>query len=177
MADAMNPGKAVGWVGGSPRQIRPERICARSARRVTGRDCPARDPTFGSGLLGYALRLRCAALRANPTYLIIVSFLAAAGPALGENLPDPTRPPPSFSSPEAETPVADRVPVLQSVLLGKGRRTAILDGRVYREGEAIGAYKLGKITRQEVRLNGPAGEIILRLPSPAGNLEKKRTRR
>lgn len=113
------------------------------------------------------------------TLLCCVSFLLlAAGTARGEALPDPTRPPPGWTAPaQDEAPAVVQAPALQSILAGKTRRAAILDGRVYREGETVGAYKLGKITRKEVRLNGPEGDLVLRLPSPAGNLEKKRTRR
>jgi hypothetical protein len=105
-------------------------------------------------------------------------LLLVAGVARSETLPDPTRPPPGWSSPaQDEAPAVARVPALQSILAGNTRRAAILDGRVYREGETVGAYQLSKITRKEVRLNGPEGELVLRLPSPSGNLEKKRTRR
>jgi MSHA biogenesis protein MshK len=123
-----------------------------------------------SGRLRRENRLSC-------RFFIPLLLLAATGMAHGENLPDPTRPPVSLAQPQSAAPGASGVPALQSILLGAERRAAILDGRVYREGETIGEYKLGKITRKEVWLNGPDGELTLRLTSPAGNLEKKRNRR
>jgi hypothetical protein len=81
-------------------------------------------------------------------------------------LPDPTRPPEASS---ASVPVEGKTTgwVLQSVLLGEGRHSAIISGRVVPLGGKIGEAHLTHLTESQAVLNGAAGETILRLTPTA----------
>ena len=97
-----------------------------------------------------------------------------------EMLPDPTRPPV-----EAGVVIPGAVaagPVLQSVMIRPGRRTAFISGQLLTEGERFGDAKLIKISEGEVILIGPEGRQTLKLfpqvekkfvrPSPEKKLKR-----
>jgi hypothetical protein len=83
-----------------------------------------------------------------------------------EVLRDPTRPPEATA---ASAPVERKTTglVLQSVLLGKGRKSAIISGQVVPLGGKIGEAHLTHLTESQAVLNGPAGETTLRLTPSA----------
>lgn len=94
-----------------------------------------------------------------------------------EVLPDPTRPPPEASMTTETIGKAASGPVLQSVKIAPGRRTAMIDGQLLKEGEPFGDAKLIKIAEGEVVLSGPGGRQTLKLfpgvektPSHAGTM-------
>jgi len=79
----------------------------------------------------------------------------------GEMLPDPTRPPVEAG---VDIPGVVAVgPVLQSVMIRPGRRTALISGQLLAEGERFGDAKLIKISEGEVILIGPEGRQTLKL--------------
>lgn len=87
--------------------------------------------------------------------------VGAAQTMAAEVLPDPTRPPV-----EAGVEIPGTVatgPVLQSVMIRPGRRTAVISGQSLAEGERFGGAKLIKISEGEVILIGPEGRKTLKL--------------
>lgn len=100
-------------------------------------------------------------LRALPGLAVA---LAASG-AAAENLPDPTRPPAFLFAPaDGEgTEKSGGGFQLQSVLIGSGRRSAIIGGRHLLVGDRLGEFTLVRIADAEVVLRGPDGSRTLKL--------------
>lgn len=93
----------------------------------------------------------------------LAALAAAVAPALaGDALPDPTLPPPEagLTGPAAPPPAG---PVLQSIRIGPGNRSAVISGQLLKEGDLYGEAKLVRITGSEVVLSGPEGEQTLKL--------------
>jgi len=84
--------------------------------------------------------------------------------ALAEMLSDPTRPPldAGFAATGAN-PAPTAGPVLQSVKIAPGRRSAVISGKLLSEGDHLGASKLVSISESEVVLLGPEGKQTLKL--------------
>lgn len=100
---------------------------------------------------------------AAPLFLPLAFCLLSFDSALAaEVLPDPTRP-------AAEAGLAGDVvavasgPVLQSVMIRPGRRTAVISGQLLAEGERFGDARLVRISEGEVILAGPEGRQTLKL--------------
>jgi MSHA biogenesis protein MshK len=95
-----------------------------------------------------------------------VVVLVGAG-AAAETLPDPTRPPAFLFVPaDGETAASESARgglVLQSVLIGPDRRTAIIGGRHLDVGDRVGEFTLVKVDATQVLLKGPEGSRTLRL--------------
>ena len=79
-----------------------------------------------------------------------------------EILPDPTRPA-TEAGLTGTAPTAASGPVLQSVMIRPGQRTAMINGQLLAEGERFGDAKLVKISEGEVILVGPEGRQTLKL--------------
>jgi hypothetical protein len=94
------------------------------------------------------------------TLLMALVAPVAAAQAIG----DPMRPPASALTPSDDASLAV-VPAsrLQSTLVSAGQRSAVIDGRVYREGDPVGDARLVAIGVGWVRLHGPGGRTELRL--------------
>jgi hypothetical protein len=93
--------------------------------------------------------------------IFMAALLGCAVAQAEEALPDPTRP-----APEAIIAVgapARSGPVLQSVMIRPGSRTAVIGGQLLAEGDLFGEARLVKITESEVILSGPGGEQTLKL--------------
>ncbi|MEN6584877.1 MAG: hypothetical protein ABFE02_02350 [Sulfuricella sp.] len=97
------------------------------------------------------------------TIIAAVLGWSAMQVAVAEGLPDPTRPAQEagFSAGGNATP--DAGPVLQSVKIAAGRRTAVISGQVVAEGERFDAAKVVSISESEVVLLGPEGRQTLKL--------------
>lgn len=82
-----------------------------------------------------------------------------------EELPDPTRPPVSIAEPVAESGVAAVIPPagLQSILIGKHRRAAIIDGQTVELGDRIGDARLVEVNTANVVLRTAHGKQVLTL--------------
>lgn len=103
--------------------------------------------------------------------------LGTAG-AKAQVLSDPTRPPATYGAPSATSPsAADEPPPgtqLQSVLLSRGRKLAVINGTTVPLGGMVGEAKLVKITETEVTLKkGDETEVLKMFPG----VEKRPTRR
>jgi len=84
--------------------------------------------------------------------------------AATEMLPDPTRPPLEAGFAAAGANVTrDAGPVLQSVKIAPGHRTAVISGKLLAEGDRFGTAKLVSISDSEVVLLGPEGRQTLKL--------------
>ena len=95
--------------------------------------------------------------------LIIALFSVAAA---AEELPDPTRPPTSLTAPVAAP--ASGVPEirparLQSILISKTRRSAIIDGESVELGGKYGDAKLIEVNEGSIVLRGAQGRQVMTL--------------
>lgn len=96
--------------------------------------------------------------------IIIAAALGwAATQAAAEGLPDPTRPPQEAGLDAGGNAAPDAGPVLQSVKIAPGHRTAVISGQLLAEGERFGAVKVASIGESEVVLQGPEGKQTLKL--------------
>lgn len=103
-------------------------------------------------------------------------FLCAAGVisslATAASLPDPTRPPAAlYAVGENTGDDAPSAPALQSVLIGPGRRVAVINGQTVKVGDTVGDAQLVKISEGEVMLRSGKELRILKL---FPELEKRR---
>ena len=100
-----------------------------------------------------------------------VLFAAASGAAYAEKdisqLPDPTRPQniaaQDFAGGSGGRVRSDSPWLLESTLIAENRRSAVINGRTYRVGDAIGDAKLVAIESYEVLLEKGSKQIRLRL--------------
>ena len=111
----------------------------------------------------------------NPSRLGVAALVcvmaAGAAPARAQPLGDPMKPPAILSAgpagAAAEADVRDE-PVLQSTILSKGRRIAMIDGRPLRIGDRIGAARVIAIGPASVTLREGPNTRVLRLYRGAG---------
>jgi MSHA biogenesis protein MshK len=84
-----------------------------------------------------------------------------------EDLPDPTRPPAAVDAADSGAAVGGAL-VLQSVILGKGRRpAAIISGQRVELNGMVGDARLIRLSETEAVLAGPAGRQVLKLTPEA----------
>lgn len=97
------------------------------------------------------------------TCLMAAALLSA--PAIAEELPDPTRPPVSIAAPVAASGVAAAsAPAgLQSIIISRTRRAAIIDGETVELGGKHGDAKLIEVREGSVVLHGAQGRQVLTL--------------
>lgn len=110
------------------------------------------------------MALRCLALAG--------ALLCAAAQAQDASLPDPTRPPAVMSAPAAPvgSAPASAGPQVQSILVSLrpgGRRIAVIDGKLLREGARVGDAVLEAIHPTEVVLRKGKQRQVLKLFRPA----------
>jgi hypothetical protein len=98
--------------------------------------------------------------------LVLLGALPTPRSQAGE-LPDPTRPPTAqrrVAAGASAPAAAPSVPVLQSVLIGEGRKpSAIIDGRLLQLGDALGELRLTRLDETGAVLSGPRGQTLLAL--------------
>lgn len=100
---------------------------------------------------------------AAPLFLpLAFCLLPFASPLAAEMLPDPTRPAAEAGLSGEVAPVASG-PVLQSVMIRPGRRTAVISGQLLAEGERFGDARLVRVSEGEAVLAGPVGRQTLKL--------------
>ncbi|MDO8206413.1 MAG: hypothetical protein Q7T38_01175 [Gallionella sp.] len=82
-----------------------------------------------------------------------------------EELPDPTLPPASVSAPVAVSGVVAAIPPagLQSIIIGRHRRAAIIDGQTVELGGRHGDAKLVEVNMANVVLRTAGGRQVLTL--------------
>lgn len=89
--------------------------------------------------------------------LMTVSFAHA------EELPDPTRPPSSEKAHAAAADAAPKTAALQSIILSRNRRAAIIDGETVELGGLHGDARLLEVNEGSVVLSGTQGRQVLTL--------------
>lgn len=95
--------------------------------------------------------------------IAVVLLLCAVAFAQAEELIDPTRPPVSVSAPIQDVEAANLPTGLQSILMGKQRRAAIIDGETVELGGKHGDAKLIEVNEGDVVLRGAHGRQVLTL--------------
>jgi MSHA biogenesis protein MshK len=114
-------------------------------------------------MAGYLVRILCG---------LCIALLHVA--AVAEELADPTRPPAALAEPVAgAVQKASEVPSgLQSIIISKTRRAAIIDGETVELGKRHGDARLIEVNEGSVVLQGTQGRQVLTL-FPNVNISKK----
>lgn len=114
-------------------------------------------------MAGYLVRILCG---------LCIALLHVA--AVAEELADPTRPPAALAEPVAgAVQKASEVPSgLQSIIISKTRRAAIIDGETVELGKRHGDARLIEVNEGGVVLQGTQGRQVLTL-FPNVNISKK----
>lgn len=91
-----------------------------------------------------------------------LALFSAVG--IAEELPDPTRPPAALTAPMSGKVAAEgRPPGLQSTIISKNRRAAIIDGQTVELRGKHGDATLIKVSEDSVVLQGAQGRQLLML--------------
>lgn len=90
-------------------------------------------------------------------------LLAVTASVMAESLVDPTRPPAALNPALANASAAYTGPALQSVLVSRGRKVAIIDGKEVRVNEKFGDARVIRITETEVVLRSGKNVQTLKL--------------
>lgn len=94
-------------------------------------------------------------------WLVLLMPLSAA---FAEGFSDPTRPPASLGIVEPGTKTSkESGPILQSVLISKGRKVAVINGQTVRLGDKFGKARLVSISETEVVLKSGKDVQTLKL--------------
>jgi MSHA biogenesis protein MshK len=93
---------------------------------------------------------------------LVFSFLPFNSALANEILPDPTRPAAEAGMTGSVATVSGG-PVLQSVMIRPGHRSAVIGGQLLAVGEHYGDAKLIRVSESEVVLAGPEGQQVLKL--------------
>lgn len=93
----------------------------------------------------------------------LAGLLVLAGAASAEVLVDPTRPPTALIPAHVLAAGETTGPVLQSVLVSRGRRIAIISGKEVREKEKFNGARVVRISDTEVILRNGRQVQTLRL--------------
>lgn len=102
------------------------------------------------------------------TLLPLVAILALAA-AQADPLRDPTRPPQVAG---ARAKVEEAVPVLTAVFSAGERHSAIVNGRLVKAGDVVGAYLIEDVLADGVRYRHAGTVRDLHLPHPADPVKK-----
>jgi hypothetical protein len=113
-------------------------------------------------------------LVASSKLFIVISLLFTVG-AYAEELTDPTMPPASLSAPlvDAGAVVVVKPAGLQSILISKQRRAAIIDGETVELGGIHGAAKLIEVNEGNVVLRSAQGRQVLSLFPDVSKISRK----
>lgn len=98
--------------------------------------------------------------------LLLVVLLACAYPVSAATLKDPTKPPSGFSSGKKSTiNVQLSGFVLQSIITKSNTMRAIISGKYYQEGDALGDYVVSEINKRDVVIENGRERKTLKLYS------------
>lgn len=95
----------------------------------------------------------------------IAAFVLLPLSAVAEELPDPTRPPSSIVAPAGAGAATGTSPspALQSIIISKSRRAAIIDGETVELGGKYGDAKLIEVNEGGIVLRGAQGRQVMTL--------------
>ncbi len=96
-------------------------------------------------------------------YMAVLFVALFSAHVTAENLPDPTRIPASISTPVATTGMDAQPTGLQTILISKTRRAAIIDGVTGELGGKHGDARLIEVNEGSVVLKGAQGRQVLTL--------------
>lgn len=118
--------------------------------------------------------MKCSGKRVASSKLFTVMGMLLSFGVYAEELTDPTQPPARIAMPAVE-PVAAEIKAagLQSILIGKQRRAAIIDGETVELGGMHGAAKLIEVNEASVVMRGPQGKQVLTLFPDVGITPEK----
>jgi len=105
----------------------------------------------------------------SPRPLVVtLLLLGVAMSANSEELSDPMKPwDYQTNKPVVAAPIQKARPVLNSIMIAKDRRVAVINGQIVQEGEQMGDMKVIAIEPGRVRLSGAQGVMTLKLlPAP-----------
>ncbi len=109
-------------------------------------------------------------------YSVLLSLVLPAY-ALAEDLPDPTRPPAAIMAPSVPGTVEDESSTgLQSIIISRHRRAAIIDGETVELGGKHGDARLIEVTESSVVLKGAQGRQVLTLFPGVKMISKENTK-
>ena len=123
-----------------------------------------------------------AAIRLAMVMAMTMALMLDAAPSRAQGLSDPMRPP-QFIAPSLEISAGGTQsgPVVQSILLSKGRRIATIDGKPMKIGDIIGDAKIVAIDSVSVTLREANSTRVLELypghKVPGENAAKARSSR
>jgi hypothetical protein len=86
---------------------------------------------------------------AAATLACAIAALGAVSSTRADELRDPTRPP--LREAHGAEVVREAAPVLSAVMTFSGRRTAIFNGRLVRDGSVVGPYTIASVLEDGVR--------------------------
>lgn len=103
--------------------------------------------------------------RLKPSCALVILLALCAAPVYAEELSDPTRPPAIIAAPvSAGIETGDGPPAgLQSIIISKNRRAAIIDGETVELGKKHGDARLVEVNEGNVVLQGVQGRQVLTL--------------
>lgn len=109
-------------------------------------------------------------------YMLALFVALFSANATAENLPDPTRIPAFISAPVATIGMDAQPTGLQSILISKTRRAAIIDGVTVELGGKHGDARLVEVNEGSVVLKSAQGRQVLTLFPGVKMIENKETR-
>ncbi|MBI4293691.1 MAG: MSHA biogenesis protein MshK [Betaproteobacteria bacterium] len=99
----------------------------------------------------------------NAAWPCVLALVSGTGECLAQALSDPMQPPAFAVAPGGESAPAPAALVLQSTLLSKGRRIAMIDGKPMKVGDKIGTAKIVAIDATSVTLRDSETIRVLKL--------------
>lgn len=102
-------------------------------------------------------------MRRDLLFLALAGFMGMA--PVSAQVPDPTRPPETFQTPEGGGMAAPHESGVQTVILRPGgkRSAAVINGQYVEVGGMVGDKRVLKITESEVVLNGESGREVIKV--------------
>jgi MSHA biogenesis protein MshK len=94
---------------------------------------------------------------------LLTALLALAAPAAAQGLVDPMRPATAGHG-EGEAVVRPAGPVLEQIVLGEGRRFAVISGRRVVVGDRLGDATVVAIGPDQVTLRGVTTQVLRMFP-------------
>ncbi len=101
-------------------------------------------------------------MKLGAALVLLAASCFAWGSAASQVLRDPTEPPWGAQAGQGAVP-SGTSSALQSVIVSKGRKLALIDGRLYQTGDKVGEATVTSISGNEVTLRGPEGITVLKL--------------
>lgn len=93
----------------------------------------------------------------------VLALASGTGACLAQALSDPMQPPAFAVAPSGEPAAASTELILQSTLMSKGRRIAMIDGKPMKVGDRIGGAKIVAIDSASVTLRDAETIRVLKL--------------